>query len=406
MYNEIDSREKNPVLVLGLSATGLAVARILGSHGVKVYGTDTSSFQVARFSKYIRKPPFGFKVEMNSNFVKELISFAQKFRLKPVLIPTTDEFIEFVSQNFYILSDYYVIQESLSPEICPRFLSKLEFYKLCKEYGVPHPKTCFLTGKEDVETLIKMLRFPIIIKPHFIHKWRKFLKGRKVILINNKDELKEIFNKGRELLHDSIVQEVVPGPDSNIYIFKGYFDRNSSPQACFVARKIRQFPPYFGSFSLAETIENEEVKKLSIQFLRKVRFKGLCGTEFKYDPRDKTYKIIEINIRPQLWEGITQVSECEVLWVAYNDLIGNKIEQNQKQINGIKFSYLSRDFLSAIIMLKDGKLSLKEWLTSYSKIKGDAIISFKDPLPAIGSVISSLWELYTYRIKPVLGIGK
>ncbi|RLA95286.1 MAG: hypothetical protein DRG25_00585 [Deltaproteobacteria bacterium] len=395
-------KDKNPVLVLGLSATGLAVARILGSHGVTVYGADTSDFQVARFSKFMHKPDFGYKVETKSTFVGDLISFANRFKLKPVLIPVTDAFIEFVCENFYVLRDYYIMQESFSPEICPQFLNKLEFYKLCEENGIPYPKTYVLEGQEKVEDVTKVLKFPMIIKPNFIHKWRKYLKGKKVLLINDENDLAKVLNQEKELLQDSILQEVIPGPDRNIYIFKGYFDRNSHPKACFIARKIRQFPPYFGSFSLAETVENEEVKRLSIEFLEKVKFKGLCGTEFKYDPREGTYKMIEINIRPQLWEGITQVSNCEVLWIAYCDLIGNKIEYDQKQINGIKFSYLSRDFLSAVIMLKDGKLSLKEWLTSYSKIKGDAIISFKDPFPTIGSVISSLWELYTYRIKPAL----
>jgi len=133
--------------------------------------------------------------------------------------------------------------------------------------------------------------------------------------------------------------------------------------------------------------------------LRGIKFQGICGTEFKYDPRDKIFKMIEINIRPQLWEGITQVSHSEVIWVAYCDLTGNKFELNKKQLNGIKFAYFTRDFVSALMMIKDKNLGFIEWLSSYSKVKGDAIISLKDPIPTLALFISSLWELYTYRIK-------
>jgi len=390
---------ENPVLVLGLSATGLAVARILGSHGICVYGTDSSSFQIARFSKFAHKPSFGFQVEIKPALVEELISFAKGFELKPVLIPATDDFIEFVSENFYTLMEYYIIQESLSPEICPRFLNKLEFYKLCEENGVPYPKTYILKGGEDIESITGLLRFPMIVKPNLIHKWRRYLKGSKVLLVNDKTDLAKVLNYEKELLRDSILQEVIPGPDTSIYIFKGYFSRDSSPKASFVAKKIRQYPPYFGSFSLAETVENDEIKKLSIEFLRGIKFQGICGTEFKYDPRDKIFKMIEINIRPQLWEGITQVSHSEVIWVAYCDLTGNKFELNKKQLNGIKFAYFTRDFVSALMMIKDKNLGFIEWLSSYSKVKGDAIISLKDPIPTLALFISSLWELYTYRIK-------
>lgn len=388
-----------PALILDLSATGLAVARILARHGVISYGTDISNISIGRFSKYVKKPPFGYRVNLDSQFLEQLIKFAKSFDTKPVLFPSSDVFIEFISSHYEILSEHYRLQESLSPNISKKFLNKKEFYKLCEKYHVIYPKTLILKGKETSEQVIAKVRFPVILKPHLIHKWRRYLKGKKVVYIKNPSELETVLKVEKDLLVNSIMQEVIPGPEENIFIFKGYFDKGGNLQAYFVGKKIRQFPPYFGSFSLAESIENEEVKKLSVEFLQKMKFKGLCGTEFKFDYRDNNYKMIEINIRPQLWEDLTRLAATEVLWVAYCDLAGLEVPRFNKQINYVKLSYFIRDIYSAFILIKDRKLSLKKWFKSYSNIKGDAIFELRDWKLLIGFFIYLIFQFYFFKVK-------
>lgn len=391
-----------PVLILDLSATGIAVARILGNHGVDVYGADLGKISIGRFSKYVKKPAFGYKIEIDSHFLDMLTYFAKNFNNKPVLLPCSDIFIEFVSKYYGILKDFFSIQESLAPSISTKFLDKREFYKMCEEYNIPYPKTIRLSGYETVSEIVKKLKFPMILKPYLIHKWKKYLKGKKVILIQYVDELEYILKKEKKLLQDSLLQEVIPSSEKNIYIFKGYFGKDGELRASFTGRKIRQYPPNFGSFSLAESIENEEVKQMSINFLRKARFKGLCGTEFKYDQRDGSYKIIEINIRPQLWEDLTRLAEAEVLWAAYCDLAGVNLASQNKQKNNIKFAYLLRDLYSALCQIKNGDLRFIEWLKSYSNLKGDALIDLKDLKLLIGIPIYIISQFYLYKIKPFL----
>lgn len=390
-----------PVLNLSLTATGIAVARILARRGVKVYGTDTNVFSIGRFSKYVRKPDFGYKTDINSDLLEKLARFSKKFNLKPVLIVSSDDFIEYVSENYNVLKEFYSIQESLSPEISKNFLNKKDFYKLCEKHKVSYPKTLTLTGEESLEEITENLRFPMIVKPNLIHKWKKYLKGNKVLLINNKKELKGVLKKEKNLLIDSLLQEVIPGPDENIFIFKVYFGKDGELKASYTARKIRQYPPYFGSFSLVETIENKEVKKLSIDFLKKIRFKGLCGTEFKYDPRDNDYKIIEINIRPQLWEGAMKVSNAEIVWYAYCDLTGLNTPKDILQKNQVKFSYLLRDVYSAYLMIRDGNLTVGDWFKSYKNLKGDALIDFREWKLMLWLPVYVASELYQYKIKPI-----
>ena len=397
----------SPALVLDLSATGIAVARILSSHGVRVYGADIPGRAIGKFSKHIKRPEFGYEVHLNDNLIDNLIRFASKFNEKIVLIPSSDVFIEFVSKHFEVLSNYYKLQSSLQAEICKNYLDKSEFYSLCDRFDVPYPKTIYLTGSEDSDYVMERLRFPMILKPNLIHQWKRYLGGDKVINVNDRRELEKLLKKDKDLLVSSMLQEVIPGPEENIYLFKGYFDESGKLLASFTGRKIRQYPPLFGSASYAVSCEAEEVENISISFLKRAGFRGICGTEFKYDLRDKAFKMIEINIRPQLWEDLTRVAGREIVWVAYCDLAGVRVPDLPRQRDGKVWTYLLRDMVSGAWHVRNRNCKLTTWLSSYfRKIDTDALIDFKDSSLLLRLPIYALKEFLTFKIKPLLSTAK
>jgi D-aspartate ligase len=334
-----------------------------------------------------------------------LVKFASRFDRKVVLIPSSDVFIEFVSEHFEVLSDYFCLQSSLQSKVCKNYLNKREFYLLCDRFGVPYPKTIYLTGSETADYLSDRLRFPVILKPNLIHRWKRYLRGRKVININSKAELEELLGREKELLKDSMLQEVIPGSEDNIYLFKGYFDDTGRLLASFTGRKIRQYPPLFGSGSYAVSCGAKEVKDISVNFLKRAGFKGICGTEFKYDPRDKMFKMIEVNIRPQLWEDLTRVAVREIIWVAYCDLAGLDIPKLPPQRNGVIWTYLMRDIVSGLWHVRRKNCNLTSWLASYvKKLDTDALIDFRD-LPLLMRLPGyALREFLTFKVKPLLSV--
>ena len=391
------TRDMPSALVLSLSGTGLAVARALSMHGVKIYGTDWSKLSIGRFSKLINKPPFGWQVNLDNQFLENLIEFSQKQKSKPVLFPSDDKFIEFVSRNYKILKDYFIMQKSLAPEISKKFLDKKEFYKLCDQKGIAYPKTLFLTGEESENQIAEKFRFPLILKPYLIHKWRKKLRGKKVILIKNRQELKKTLEKHRQDIQDMMCQEVIVGPESNIYIFKGYFNGQGKPLCWFTGRKIRQYPPNFGSGSLVESIPQEEIAQVSLKFLSSLGVHGLGGTELKYDPRDDQYKMIEVNMRPQLWDDLMRVSEINLIWIAYCDMIGLNLSAQSNQKYGVKWTYITRDILSAVWHISKRNIVLSEWIKSYKGVCVDALIDFRDiKLTFLGIPTYTIYQFFQY----------
>ena len=67
--------------------------------------------------------------------------------------------------------------------------------------------------------------------------------GKTMVFVYSETELLEQY----QLLQDPerpniMIQEVIPGDEGPVFIFNGYFDRNSDWLVGYTGRKIRQFP--------------------------------------------------------------------------------------------------------------------------------------------------------------------
>jgi len=385
-----------PVFVLG---SALSISRALNKYGIPVYCSDPG-FIVDRFSNRVYKPSFGWRAEYNAALLDKLIKFSQECFDKPILMPSTDVAIEFIMNYYNKLIPYFKVAKIYLPEVGSLFLYKNNFYNICARLGIEYPATYMIKNEDDLYNALYNLRYPVIIKPNAIHKWKKYLKGNKVIKIDNLEQFRELKFLNRDLLRDSMIQEVIPGPESNIYLFKGCIDNSGELIDFFTGRKLRQFPPHFGSASLAETKLIPEIVDICKYLFSKIKIQGLVGAEFKYDWRDKKYKMIEINIRVQLWEDLMRVSGKEIIWNHYCDLIGKKNYIVKPQIDEIKWIHFNRDIFSALYYLMNKDLNINDLIRSYKKIRVDALMQLSDPLTIIGSIIYSINQIINYKLKP------
>lgn len=392
----IEGRESlPPVVAIG---GALAVARVLTKYGVTVYGSDFG-FSVDRVSRLVRRPPWGYTALLDEGFLAALVRFAEQCPVRPVLIPTADAVMEFLTRNYKALSSRYHIAEVYAPGVGQKLLAKRDFYRLCERARVSYPRTHFGDGAPITLTELRnSLRFPIIVKPNLIHEWKQTLRGKKVVEVSSDTEFAEVMRRYPGLVEDSMLQEVIPGPEENIYLFKGCFDRSGRLLDWFTGRKLRQYPPMYGSGSLAESAERPEVKDLSLQFFAAVPVHGLGGAEFKWDPRDSEFKMIEVNMRPQLWEDLTRASGKDLLWTHYCDLVGRPLPAPSVQRNGVRWVHLTRDIVSALWFLKKRKLSLRGWMSGYRWGMVDALMQFRDPLTIPAALAYAVYQFIHYRL--------
>lgn len=336
-------------VVFGMGPTSLALVRALGRKGVPVFGIGLNKYEVALSSKYCRSLGAIDPRYESERLLEFLLEFGYQQSKDRVLLlyPTGDECVVFIGEHHKELSQYYHFSK-LNPEIIELFLNKGRFYHACLEYHLPTPPSFLPISLGELKDIAKDLTFPCIAKPKYYHKWAMKHGLTKGIVCSNPNELLAFGKQIDSDISDFIVQEIIEGSETDIYVFAAYFDRQSHPHGIFTGNKIRQFPVGFGTTTMMKTAHKPELERMSIDFLQKVGYQGLCDVEYKYDRRSNTYKIIEINPRLGRWYGIVNAAGHDTIYYSYLDLTDQPIPDVSVKSKNVTWAFTSRDFISII----------------------------------------------------------
>lgn len=388
--NKLTATELPHAVVMGLSPTGLHVVRELGRNGIPVIGVSAET-QAGSASRYICGRVVEPDPECRLTALCEMFpvsEFADKGK-KPVLIPTSDQDVDLIIENHERLARYFSFQESYSDGLASKLMDKESFYEICGSQGVEFPKLWKGTV-QAIRNLRDELLFPCIIKPSRIHEIKELMKGQKVWMVRDASELDGILDL---IPDDSIMllaQEIVPGPESEIALYCGYFNSGSNAVQPFTARKLRQYPPGFGSASLVQSSDEHECRQITEKLLASIGYRGIAASEFKRDPVTGEWKIIEINVRPSLWFSISSGAAKQPVLAAYYKLAGLEVALSElPQQNGVRWRYLLKDLWSTWFYRanKDFILPPPEINTLGGSKKGIfAVFAMDDPKPALAEI--------------------
>jgi len=339
-----------PAVVLGLSPTGLYAIRELGQAGVPVLGVGAEP-QTASRSRYLTHGPGRLIEPDESRRLQRLLDLFPADEPAPVLIPTSDQDIDFVIRHSAALRGRFLYQESYVDGVCDRVFGKAPFYAACREFGLDAP-AYWEAPVGDLARLRGEIVFPCLVKPSEIHAVKDYMAGRKVLIARSQDEFDAIVAALPPTPMVWVVQEIVPGPESNITLWCAWLDREGRPREAFTARKLRQFPPGFGSASLVASARLEETRELSERLLTGIGFRGIAAAEFKRDPRDGRLKAIEVNARPSLWFSASTAAGRRVTLAAYRDLAGEPPLPETPQRDGVRWRYILKDLYAQAFYLR------------------------------------------------------
>jgi predicted ATP-grasp superfamily ATP-dependent carboligase len=371
-------RQTVPCFVLGLFDTGLAVVRALGRTGLTVFGFDHQRDEFGFRSK------FGLHtVSPHPHGAAELVEFlcerARNCSERPILYPTSDAFVTFVSENRDALEPHFRFalprRESVSIA-----LNKAAMYTLASEVQVPVPCTQTPRTLDDVRLLADVVAFPAVIKPLVGHVWRERYRGDKAIRVDGASALVGWFEQILAAEQPALVQSLVVGPNTNHCKVCGYFDADSQPRALICMRKIRQYPVDFGVGTLMETVVEPEVRELGLRLFRAMNWRGPGSIEFKRDDRDGRWKLIELN--PRLWQqhGLAEVAGMNFPLLQYLDLTGQPATVDTYRA-GVRWLDEFRDPRSAWEHRKRAALTFTQWGRSLSGVRAYALWATDDPAP-------------------------
>ena len=389
-----------PVLLTPMDEhMGLDIARSLGKRGIPVYALDSDPEAVGKHSKYIqfsRCPEIEEKD--GESYLEFVVSFIKKIGSKVVLFPLSDEHVLLFSRERDRLYDYcvYVMPDH---ETVTKLVTKDGLENIVSKLNIPGPETYFLDETLNIESIADRLNYPVIIKPSESTYWhtpeitsllRKGLIAcrAKTIECQTPKELIDSYNSIAAIDSRLVVQEVIPGEDNRLFYISFYLDRDSQTLGIFAGRKYRVLPTGFGSASYVRSIYDPELENSALKILKAVKYQGLGGIEFKLDPRDNQYKIIEFNARFGMWDGLGCKCGVDLAYLAYCDAsnVQEKPVQSYEE-NYIWFDW-QRDFRAAIDYVRSGVLTWGQWLKSLRGKKMWAIYSKDDWRPGAAYTIT------------------
>jgi len=374
------TKYRNPAIVFGGGINGLGVVRNIGRNGVDVYCV-VDKIDAAIYSKYCKKyfiiPYIQEDKDILSSFLNKL---EKKLTDHALLFSTTDLFSLHLSDlKNELEGNYHVLLPDA--EVVRTLVDKREFYQSLSKHKIPYPTTYFPKSSEDVKEISKQIKYPIFVRPSISQIFfRAFHK--KGFLVNSAKDLMNYYLLASKFKIDTIIQEVISGSAKNLYGIAGYFTRKSLPKALFAYRRLREWPPLFGTNSLMESISISDVisiKETTTNYLRCLGYHGIMESEFKMDPQDGVFKFLEINARSWWQNSLPTKCGINIVFVAYLDAIGEEIEYTEDYETGIKWMYFLND-LRSLIKTCNG-MKIKDWIISLHDVKDWAFFEVDDLLP-------------------------
>jgi predicted ATP-grasp superfamily ATP-dependent carboligase len=391
-------RNRNPVVVIGGGVTGHGLVRSFGEKDLDVFVISYRRGPVA-FSKYCRKSfTTNGKRHDRTALKRVLKAVSKEFSTRAVVYPTSDlDVLNLAKLKDELRDDYYFAVGN--EEAVRTLVDKRMFYNALSTNNIPHPKTYFPEDLKDTHQLGTQLDYPVFIRPsitqHFVRVFPRFGKG---FVVHTPKELAYYYRLAKQHGIDTLIQEIIPGPPTNSYQLEGYYNEKHSPLMIFARQRLRIWPPDFGNTTLCMSIpiaKLAEQRSVINQFIGTIGYQGLMSAEFKKDDRDGSLKLLEINARPWWHFWLSESCGVDILLTSYLDAIGEMgVQANREQYEiGVKSMHLSADIRAAAHMIRNKKMSFREWLSSLQGVRCFSFLSRDDLSPFL---MSSLTESYHF----------
>jgi len=355
-----------PVLLLG----GVNLVRTLGMAGIPAVVASADPDEPAIASRYCAAhfilPPLD-----HPQAIERLAGIGERMReaagQRVPLMYGSDDALELIYAHRERLQQHFSFLVT-DPAIAEALIAKDRFQSLALMRGLPVPRELLWEG-DGPGSLAGATR-EVLVKPRVKVDWHDSVLCARVF---NGDSKARIYANGAAALADPAValfrdqltfQEYVPGGDEALWSFHGYADETGALLASFIGRKVRTDPPLTGESAFIELAHDDSLAELGRDIAARLPLKGAFKMDFKRDPRDGRWYILEINARYNLWHYLGAANGVNLMAAAYGYLLGHQRRMPPRARTTRRWLSLENDWRAFRVLHARGELGWRGWIAS------------------------------------------
>jgi predicted ATP-grasp superfamily ATP-dependent carboligase len=365
----------------------LTVARVLRRHGVAVHALTEPRFAYVLSGRGVQgrvMPGIGERPDV---WAAELA--ALDARGGGVILSGSDAATEWLARNRTEIPPSLRTFES-KDGMHLALMNKFELYRLAAAAGVRTPGMWHIADRHALDDLLGggSVAYPCIVKPTLGHL-AKAAVGFGTTRIESAGELRHCATELLDHHLDLVVTELVPGPESSLEGAVTIRDRDGSYALEYGRRKVRQWPPDYGTGSLLASADVPEMLALNRRLLDHVGFHGLSSCEAKRHAVTGELHLIEINMRMPANYGLSQACGADGAWRLYASLAELPLGRAPAPVPGRKV-FMHPDLLASWHQVRTRPRSLPQVLGSWRGTRDFGVFALRDPRPAITMIAGEL----------------
>ena len=364
-----------PVVLDGGWINSLGIVRSLAELGLKSVVIHSRPDGVGLASRYAVGLTAPSPWDDPEGLISRLVAVGQRLPRPGILLITDDTYLMTLARGRERLAPYFRFTFP-DAETLAFMMDKQNQYEAALRLGVPVPRSlqvcCGQTGAEWPQEA-----FPALVKglsgKQFFHVF-----GKQTIVVKDRAALEAVLSQCAGL--DALVQELIPGGDDELYTLGCYVSPDPEKEpVVFTGRKLIQIPPFSGTCSVGESLACDEIIPYGVDLLRAFHFHGIAQVEFKRDPRDGQYKLIEINGRFWKWHALGVPCGVNIAAAAYLDMAGLPPLPKVPQRNGVRWVAFSEAAVQRLMGNRDNRL--RRMLPFLRPPVMHGLWSWRDPRP-------------------------
>jgi D-aspartate ligase len=367
-------------VVLGGDYQGLGIARSLGRRGVPVCVLD-DEHSIAAASRYVGQRVRVADLRSADGTVDALIRAADTRGLDGwVLYPTRDEIVAAIAGDRDRLARRFRVPTPGWDSVSAVW-DKRETYRLAGELGIAAPRTWLPRDEGDLSQV--PADTPLVVKPAIKENFF-YATGAKAWRTDDAATLREAYRRAAAIVppDEVMIQELVPGGGDRQYAYCALF-KDGAALADMTVRRRRQHPSDFGrSSTYVETVDLPQLAEPSARFLKATNFYGLVELEYKHDPQDGAWKLLDVNARTWGYHTVGEAAGVDFPYLLYRDQLGLSVPRLHAR-PGVRWIRVVTDVPNAVRDVAGGRLRVRDYLATLRGIDTEAVFSWRDPLPGL-----------------------